>query len=177
MTVKRKKINIYPGLRLPAGHIYDVISSLMYALRHIMDGRTFHPACYDFANTTLELCGYMFPAAMQGVYPARAHKRVGGLVGLARTQTCVTLQMYVFSPPHSQMTATQFLFLPSRLSLVGPLSFSVCGFARQPATPSCIYYSLSLHSPLPTKCNLVAVGFVYYFFMPHTVYFSVHMVW
>jgi hypothetical protein len=141
-----------------------------------MDGRTFRQACYDFANTTLSrsvrrIYIYMFPAAMQGL----AHKRVGelGLVGLARTQTCVTLQMYVFSPPHSQMTATQFLFLPSRprLSLVCPLSFSVCGFARQPAPQSCIYYSLASAHQMQSRRGWFRL---LVFHAAHSLFFSVH---
>ena len=158
MTVKRKKINIYPGLRLPAGHIYDVISSLMYALRHIMDGRTFHPACYDFANTTLELCGYMFPAAMQGVYPGHIRGWEVWSVWLARRRASLCKCMYSRHRIPKWQQRNFYFCPPDSLWSVRSLFLNVVLHGNQRRRVASIIHSLStcLYPPNAISSRLVS---------------------
>lgn len=127
---EEEKINIYPGLRLPEGHIYDVISSLMHALRHIMDGRTFHPACYDFANTTRNVLWLGLKGWVGGV----RHCEPTYVFSRSRRRIPKWQQRnFYFGPADSNSGRAVFLFVVSHGS-----------------HESCIYYSLSVSALSPS---------------------------
>lgn len=183
---EEEKINIYPGLRLPADHIYiyELISSLMFCIEthngwaYISPGELW--LCKNMTKTVqiffepgCSWCGRGNTVVNEGVI----YKRAGGMAGilLARRRASLSKCIYsrripkwqqrnfYFCPPDSRPPALFFLFVV----LHGNQRHRVASIIHSPCTGL-----LSLHSPLPTQMQSRRGWFrLLLFHAAHRVYF------